>query len=69
MNYFVDKCSNGDIKLAGSGYSSMGRVSICVNGVWGSVCSNSFDAADASVVCAHLGFSRYGQYAISCYVA
>uniref|UniRef100_A0A1X7TYN8 SRCR domain-containing protein n=1 Tax=Amphimedon queenslandica TaxID=400682 RepID=A0A1X7TYN8_AMPQE len=55
-----DKCIHGDIKLSGSGYSSIGRINVCVNGVWGTVCRTRFDDADASVVCAQLGFSRYG---------
>ncbi|XP_019862605.1 PREDICTED: deleted in malignant brain tumors 1 protein-like [Amphimedon queenslandica] len=55
-----DKCIHGDIKLSGSGYSSIGRINVCVNGVWGTICNTGFDDADASVVCAQLGFSRYG---------
>uniref|UniRef100_A0A1X7TQF9 SRCR domain-containing protein n=2 Tax=Amphimedon queenslandica TaxID=400682 RepID=A0A1X7TQF9_AMPQE len=54
-----DKCIHGDIKLSGSGYSSIGRINVCMNGVWGTVCNTGFDDADASVVCAQLGFSRY----------
>ena len=56
----TEKCLHGDIKLSGSGYSSIGRINVCVNGDWGTVCSTSFDHADASVVCAELGFSRFG---------
>uniref|UniRef100_A0A1X7UMK1 SRCR domain-containing protein n=1 Tax=Amphimedon queenslandica TaxID=400682 RepID=A0A1X7UMK1_AMPQE len=55
-----DKCLHGDIKLSGSGYSSIGRINLCVNGVWGTICNTGFDDADASVVCAQLGFSRHG---------
>lgn len=46
--------------LAGSGYSTIGRVELCVDGTWGTVCRSDFDQNDASVVCAHLGYSPYG---------
>ncbi|XP_019861772.1 PREDICTED: neurotrypsin-like [Amphimedon queenslandica] len=60
------ECVHGDIKLTGSGYSSIGVINVCVNNVWGTVCNTGFDNADASVVCAQLGFSRYGKYCFIC---
>ena len=35
---------------------------MCLNGVWGSVCSEFWDNNDASVVCKQLGYSPYGTY-------
>ena len=55
-------CRNGDVRLEGSTILGSGRVEVCINNVWGTVCDNSWNLADAEVVCSQLGFSRVGKH-------
>ncbi len=47
-------CTQGDIRLQG-GTSTQGRVEICNNNVWGTVCDDFWDSTDARVACRQLG--------------
>ena len=59
--FIIVPCNNSDVRLSGSGSgNSYGRVEVCVNGVWTTICSDFFDYEDASVVCSQLGYSPYG---------
>ena len=50
-------CETGDIRLAGL-FSNDGRVEVCSNGVWGSVCYALWDSFDSAVVCSTLGYAK-----------
>ena len=70
--YFTDyhagtsTCSDGEVRLAGGMNGSEGRVEICYNGVWGSVCANGWDQVDANLVCAQLGYYGQGGESLKC---
>lgn len=53
----ISACLDGDIRLMNGSASSFskGRVEICINNQYGSVCNDRWDERDATVVCRQLG--------------
>ena len=57
--FFLAQCTQGTIRIQG-GTANQGRVEICNNDVWGTVCDDVWGTADAQVACRQLGFSATG---------
>lgn len=49
------------MRLVNGNVPSEGRVEFCHNGVWGTVCHDSWHNEDAGVVCGQLGYDRAGE--------
>ncbi len=54
-------CTEGDIRLLEGSTRQEGRVEICKNNAWGTVCHSGWSIADARVVCRQLGYSVVGK--------
>ena len=50
----------GNVRLVGGANSSEGRVEICLNNQWGTVCDLMWDSVDAGVVCKQLKLAYIG---------
>ena len=63
--YFLETCNNGDVRLRDGSSNLDGRVEVCENNVWGSICTTFFDIVDANVVCKQLGFYIGGKHSVA----
>ena len=57
----VRQCQEGALRLRG-GSTNYGRVEICVNETWGTICATNWGQTDATVACRQLEFSGIGTY-------
>ena len=53
----LDDCSTGVVRLVGGETEAEGRLELCYNNAWGTVCDNEWSDKHTRVVCRHLGFS------------
>lgn len=55
-------CITGSLRLAGGSVEGEGRVEICINETWGTICDDFWETNDASVACQALGYSRLSKF-------
>ena len=61
-----DNCSQGELRIASrtdhaTDQFSQGRLDICINSVWGTICGIRFGTKDANVACRQLGYEGQGM--------
>ena len=53
-------CTYGDVRLVGGSNQYEGRVEVCINDQWGTVCDDSWSSTDATLICKQLGYAYTG---------
>ena len=58
-------CYDGDVRLVGGRQPYEGRVEVCFNETWGTICNYiapwSWNISEADVVCKQLGYSAASE--------
>lgn len=75
-----NECNTGEVRLThtvdskeftAGNLTRAGRVEICINNAWGTICNSSFDEIEAQTACSNLeGFSYQGNHSeiLLCYI-
>ena len=53
-------CEDGAVRLVGGSNPLEGRVELCINNAWGTVCDDQFSEDDAEVICSQIGRRHNG---------
>ena len=53
-------CEDGDVRLVDGNTQYEGRVEVCINQVWGTVCSSMWGTFSSNVACKQLGHMELG---------
>ena len=70
--YFSHHCllgetcrGEGQVRLVNGSIPNEGRVEICIQGVWGSICRTSWGSSESAIVCEQLGFQSESKFILS----
>ena len=57
----MTSCKTGEVRLVGGQTRYEGRVEVCIDRVWGTVCGINWGTPDSNVVCKQLGHIGLGN--------
>ena len=62
-------CVNNQVRLVDGAVPSQGRVEVCLDQQWGTVCDDDWDTTDVNILCKQLGYSRFSKIMCICVIA
>ncbi len=54
-------CANGSLRLVNGSVRSSGRVEICMQQQWGTICDDNWGVAESAVICRQLNLPSEGK--------
>ena len=54
-------CTDYEISLVEGVTANEGKIKVCLNHFWGTVCDRYFDTTDANTICRQLGYQPHGM--------
>lgn len=61
LSSIIVGCAEGEVRLSGGVTTREGRVEICLDNEWGTVCDHMWDRVDAAVVCRQMQLASVGM--------
>jgi len=58
----MTECTHGEVRLEGGVNATHGRLELCREGIWTSVCAESLPIAVAQLICDKFGHRKQGLY-------
>ena len=55
-------CDDGDVRLVDGSNALEGRLEVCFNNAWGTVCGNQFDSDTAGIICNQLSVPYESEF-------
>ena len=68
LAFLLPGCTNGELRLVDGSNSNEGRVEICNNHAWGTICDDDWGTTEARVACRQLGLPSGGEQASVAYL-
>ena len=61
ISVLASNCPNATLRIVDGPNDLEGRLEVCLNNVWGTVCGDYWDRYDAAVACRELGHQPTGE--------